>query len=102
MCLKQACDGDHAMPDHLEATLTVRTRRLMRLRQLSSAMAVLSVVIAVLLIGLMVLYWAKTPWDELLAVFGITAPAPASEPLLRIGGAAIALLPLAALTLGLV
>lgn len=91
------------MDDHHLTTLTAdRSQRLERLRRLSAAMAVLCTIIACLLIGLMVLYWARTPQNELLASLGIAGTiAPADELWLRVLGGAIALVPLVALTLGL-
>jgi len=92
------------MRDRHETTpWTDRSQRLERLRWLSSAMAALCVAIAVLLIGLMIIYWVTTPHDELLAAAGIAGTiAPADDLWLRAAGAGIALVPLVALTLALV
>jgi hypothetical protein len=90
------------MPRHGEPTPTARTRRLMKMQQLSRVMAMLSIVVAVALTGLSIFYWAATPWDRVLALLGMAPMGPpASETMLRIGGGAISLLPLAALILGL-
>lgn len=87
---------------YMTTPAATRSRRLERLRRLSSAMAVLCTVIAVLLVGLMVLYWAKTPPEELLSALGIAGTIAAADELwLRVAGGAIALIPLAALILGL-
>jgi hypothetical protein len=90
------------MPRHDEPNPNARTSRLLKMQGLSRIMAMLSLAVAVLLFGLTIFYWAATPWDRLLSLLGMAPLAPpASETLLRIGGGLISLLPLAALTLGL-
>lgn len=90
------------MPDRNKTAISLHERRLIRLRRLSSTMAVLCVAVLLLLVALMVFYFATTPWTTLVSHLGMAkTDAPGNETLLRICGGLITLLPLTALGLGL-
>jgi len=74
-----------------------------RVRRLSGALAVLCLGVAALLPVLMAAYWWLTPAEVLFRQAGLALAPPAALGLpIRLGGFALAMIPLAALALGLI
>jgi hypothetical protein len=80
----------------------LRARRLSRIRSLSRVMAILCLVTALLLVAAIAYYWLATPAGALLAAAGVNGKTPPDIGwTIRFGGFVISMIPLAALTYGL-
>ena len=90
------------LPSDQQTNSPDRARRIQRVRRVSAAMASACVAVAILLTLAMALYWWTTPVDGLYRQAGIPGASSTDvDPLFRLGGFAISMVPLAALIYGL-
>lgn len=90
------------LPSDQQTNSPERTRRMQRVGRVSAVMASACIAVAILLTLAMALYWWTTPVDGLYRQAGIPGAPPTDvDPLFRLGGFAISMVPLAALIYGL-